>query len=147
MTVTAVEHLPLEASDAIGLVPPDNSVTVQTQRGFRWHAFSPGDDAFGRRSAAVAAVQLPHGKQNTLSTGDGSSPTTDEASEAGARPQGDIAGEQPGTKRAKPEANWKWCTYPGCDKYVVSRRLCIAHGGGRRCKMEGCTKSGQVNPI
>lgn len=36
------------------------------------------------------------------------------------------------------------CSTPGCEKGAVSGGipgLCIAHGGGRRCQMEGCPKS------
>ncbi|KAH9090080.1 hypothetical protein Ae201684P_014834 [Aphanomyces euteiches] len=32
----------------------------------------------------------------------------------------------------------KGCTEPGCTKIAQMLQKCVAHGGGRRCKMEGC---------
>lgn len=37
----------------------------------------------------------------------------------------------------------KSCTMDGCNKGAVSNGRCRGHGGGRRCKAEGCTRSAQ----
>ncbi|KAG1705921.1 hypothetical protein DVH05_002485 [Phytophthora capsici] len=42
----------------------------------------------------------------------------------------------PGPKRKKRKA--RICKEPDCDKYVVDHGLCIRHGGGKRCSIEGC---------
>ncbi|KAG3067871.1 hypothetical protein PC122_g17206 [Phytophthora cactorum] len=39
-------------------------------------------------------------------------------------------------KRKKRKA--RICKEPDCDKYVVDHGLCIRHGGGKRCNVEGC---------
>lgn len=31
------------------------------------------------------------------------------------------------------------CAVPECEKFAVSKRLSFGHGGGRRCKLDGCT--------
>lgn len=40
----------------------------------------------------------------------------------------------------KPLYNRKPCEIPGCANVSRSRGLCKAHGGGRRCQVEGCAK-------
>ncbi|POM70189.1 Hypothetical protein PHPALM_13408, partial [Phytophthora palmivora] len=41
-----------------------------------------------------------------------------------------------GPKRKKRKA--RICKEPDCDKYVVDHGLCIRHGGGKRCNVDGC---------
>ncbi|EQC25292.1 hypothetical protein SDRG_16845 [Saprolegnia diclina VS20] len=33
----------------------------------------------------------------------------------------------------------KLCSEPGCTKMVQSKQKCVRHGGGRQCRMDGCT--------
>jgi len=102
-------------------------------RGFRWHSFAPGTDAVATEQGGGHLLQLPM-------------PVSLESSQSLHQTLGVVEGELPLKKKAKTgDTSWKWCSFPGCAKYVVSKRLCIAHGGGRRCKIEGCEKSGQVS--
>jgi hypothetical protein len=43
-----------------------------------------------------------------------------------------------GTVRRKPYPSSQLCRHPqGCSKIILSKGLCFAHGGGRRCTMDG----------
>ncbi|KAH9141090.1 hypothetical protein AeRB84_014720 [Aphanomyces euteiches] len=41
-------------------------------------------------------------------------------------------------------AHKRYCSEPGCGKQAHANKKCIAHGGGRRCQVSGCTLLSRV---
>ncbi|KAH7472497.1 uncharacterized protein KRP23_9490 [Phytophthora ramorum] len=33
------------------------------------------------------------------------------------------------------------CKVDGCENYIINKRLCFRHGGGKKCAAEGCRSS------
>jgi len=49
--------------------------------------------------------------------------------------------ESPSTMIGASNCNVRTCQFPGCNKCSQgSTKFCIAHGGGRRCTVDGCSK-------
>jgi len=130
----------VQADDTSALektLAPDLTAVVQEpllqQRGFRWHLYTPGQKEEGAINTGAPSMVAEQAQPLALPM-----PNTEVALV-------DITAAPPAKRQKKgKDASWKWCSFPDCNKYVVSKRLCIAHGGGKRCKIEGCTKSGQV---
>ncbi|XP_040242151.1 uncharacterized protein [Aegilops tauschii subsp. strangulata] len=58
--------------------------------------------------------------------------------------KGACSGSQGRTDRCVKHGGGKRCKYDGCGKGAQGNTdFCIAHGGGRRCKFQGCGKSAQ----
>jgi hypothetical protein len=46
-----------------------------------------------------------------------------------------------GTLHCKAHGGGRRCQHEGCSKSAVGAQYCKAHGGGRRCQQEGCSKA------
>nr|CCA20909.1 conserved hypothetical protein [Albugo laibachii Nc14] len=51
----------------------------------------------------------------------------------------------PISKSSKPEEPSRCCRMTGCENLIVSRSLCVKHGGGTRCTFPECTKRAKLN--